>query len=306
MDIKRLYDDYGIAYVTEGMHKHARHGWINTECPHCVGSGNPGYHLGYNMFSDYFRCWRCGWHTPVKTLSLLLNQSEYDVHNLIKSYGIIRSAIDFVPKEKKEFLLPSNISKLKKQHKTYLKERGFSPSKLEKLFKLKGTTSYSILDDGHGKSLDYRFRIIIPFIIDNEIVSFDARDITNLQFSKYQACPATRETMPHKNIIYGVQEAWGDVGICVEGPSDVWRLGENAFATSGIEYKQAQVRMISSIFKKIAVIYDDEPQAQKQARKLVKDLQFRNVEAYNIKIKGDPGDLPQRAANKLVKKILNK
>ena len=84
-------------------------------------------------------------------------------------------------------------------------------------------------------NINYSHRIIIPYIWNSEIVSFDARDATNKQLNKYQACPLEREIVEHKRILYGTQEMWTDTGICVEGTTDVWRLGTDSFATSGIK-----------------------------------------------------------------------
>lgn len=156
------------------------------------------------------------------------------------------------------------------------------------------------------KEYDYRFRIFIPVHWNGEMVSFDSRDITNLSDAKYKACPVDREIRERKKILYGNQEAWGTTGICVEGPTDVWRLGEDSFAVSGISYTQEQVKEMTRVFTKVAVVFDDEPQAVKQGKKLVKDLQFRNVDAYQVKIKGDPGEMMNSDAKKLVKSILNK
>lgn len=276
---------------------------MNTECPFC--SGNPGLHLSWNIEDEFFLCWRCGSHPPVKTLSALLNVSTKEVYNIIKNYGVVRSYVKKQTKGKLEFVLPSGITDLKERHRKYLKGREFSPDRLEKLWNIQGTGPLSFLND-NGKEIDYRFRIFIPIYWNGEVVSFDTRDITGLSEAKYKACPVNREIKERKKILYGNQEAWDTTGIIVEGPTDVWRLGESAAATCGISYTQEQVREIARIFKKVAVVFDDDPQAVKQAIKLVKELQFRNVDAYHVKIKGDPGGMGSHKANKLVKNILGK
>ena len=84
MKIIQLYQDFGLDYKTEG-HKHCRPGWVNVECPFCVG--NPGYHLGFEVNNEYFYCWRCGAHPLILTLSKLLNLSNQKVYDLVKQYG---------------------------------------------------------------------------------------------------------------------------------------------------------------------------------------------------------------------------
>lgn len=270
------------------------------------GTGNAGLHLGWNIFEEYFRCWRCGWHAPIKTLSLLLKLPENEIYVIIKSYGVLRSNVKRREVIKQELKFPSGVTELTKRHKRYLKDRKFKPSELEEVWGLKGTGPVSYLENG-DKTLDYRLRILIPFEWNGIIGSFDARDITEKQEEKYKACPIEMETYEHKKIVYGKQEAWSNEIICVEGPSDVWRLGaENAVATSGIEYKSDQVRAMVNAFKKVIVLFDDDPQAKRNGKRLVKDLQFRGVESYQYFIKGDPGKLSDSEAKKLVKKLLNK
>ena len=96
------------------------------------------------------------------------------------------------------------------------------------------------------------------------------------------------------------------VGICVEGVTDVWRLGRKAFALFGIEYKRQQVQIIKKIFKKVFVIFDSgEEQAQNKANMLVSDLQMIGVEAYQVILeKGDPGELSEEEARYIVKNLI--
>lgn len=296
MDILRLYTDFNIPHVTEG-HKHARDGWVNIECPFCTG--NPGFHLGWNLYDEYFFCWRCGWKPTLSTLEKVLDVSKNYLPEILKGYGINRTQIKKVKGTKKEFKLPSGVTELWKPHLKYLIERGFSPHKLKNEWWLKGTGPVSKLD-----GIDYRYRVIIPFMWNGEMVSFDSRDTTNKQTNKYQACPKNREILEHKKILYGDQEYWESTGIVVEGPADVWRLGKQACAVSGIKYTPAQVRILAQTFKKICVIFDGELQAQKQAKNLVSELRFRGIDAQVKKIKGDPGGLKQHEADELVKSIL--
>jgi hypothetical protein len=296
MDIIRLYQDFGIDFKTEN-HKHCRPGWVQTKCPFC--EGNPGYHLGYNLQDEYWSCYRCGWHAPVTTLSELLKIPIYEVYALVRQYGITRTIIQPKVVEKREFTYPSGMSYLKTSHKKYLRSRNFDPDELQEKWNLGGTSQFSKLGE-----LSYKFRIIIPFPWNGQIVSFDSRDITEKQMNRYQACPAEYEIISHKSILYGNQELWNpEIGICVEGPTDVWRLGGLSFGTSGIKYTPAQVRCMATIWKRIAVVYDDDPQAQVQAKKLVSELKFRNVNAWNVQIVGDPGGVLQKYANELVNQI---
>jgi hypothetical protein len=300
MDVIQLYNDYGIPYQTEG-HKHCRPGWVNTECPFCIG--NPGLHLGATLDGKVFYCWRCGIHFPDESISKLLKINLQEARKLIYEYA----GISFVPTKPitrkiraKAFKLPSNTDTLTASHEQYLIKRKFNPSVLKEEWNLSSTGPVSLLD-----SIDYGHRIIIPIYWEDKQVTFQTRDVTNRHPLKYMACPKDRELIHHKHILYRHPNEKRDVGICVEGVTDVWRLGRIAFATFGIEYTRQQLRLIASLFKTVFVCFDDESQAQIQAKELVYDLRFRGVKAHQITIVGDPGNLPQKEADRLVQNLIS-
>lgn len=300
MDIIQLYRDFSVDHVTEG-NKHSRPGWVNTPCPFC--RGNSGYHLGYNLNEDHFYCWRCGWKPIVKTVAALISVSERETEQIIKLYGLAIRRRTKEAANKIEFQLPSRCGPLERSHRKYLEGRNFDPEKLEAEWGLLGTSVVSKLKKGDGTPIDYRRRIVIPFRWNGETVSFDSRDITGKAMEKYLACPKERELLEHKRIVYGNQEKWEKTGLCVEGPTDVWRMGPRSFATSGIKFTPAQLRVIANSFKRVFVLYDEDPQAVIQARKLVKELRMRGVECKRIPITGDPGGMPQDEADYLVKQL---
>lgn len=301
MDIVQLYQDYSVDFLTEG-HKHCRPGWVNTPCPFCTG--NPGYHLGYELDGNYFYCWRCGWHPTMETLSKVLNVDINTIRKIIPSYGLMlpkARKVQTVHVRMKNHRMPSNTGPLAFNHIRYLESRGFDAEKVQHVWKLMGTGPVSLLD-----GLDYKLRIIAPIIWDSQAVSFTGRDITNKQVLRYRVCPKDREIIHHKHIVYGKQDEWGDTGICVEGPTDVWRFGVNSFATFGIQYTTEQVRVIAKSFKRVWVCFDQESQAQRQASKLVADLKIRGVDAGLALItSNDPGSMKQEEADFFVKQLIH-
>jgi hypothetical protein len=303
MDVVQLYQDYSVDFRTEG-HKHCRPGWVNTPCPFCISDrGHEGYHLGFELDSNHYYCWRCGWHPIVPTVAKLLNLKEQEVRRLIKGYGLL------VPKYIKpstevkkivEHRMPSSTGPLEKRHKQYLEGRGFDADKLEAIWNLVGTTHISLLD-----GISYKQRIIIPVLWDLTAVSFISRDITDKHLLRYITCPKAREIIHHKHIVYGKQEEWTSTGICVEGATDVWRFGTRAFATFGIEFTHQQIRVIARNFKRVHIVFDPETQALKQARKLKSELTFRGVETYIVTgLTSDPGKMKQDDADHLVKQLI--
>lgn len=300
MDIIRIYDDFNIDYKTEG-HRHTRPGWVNTPCPFCTGSF--GYHLGWNIEYEYYYCWRCGWKHPVKTIATLLNVTAYEVTVLLQRYGVNRAKVKTpVKRLEKPLILPTGLTALTPQHKVYLERRGFDATELENTWKLQSTGPMSKVEHSF-----YKHRIFIPIYWNGQLVTYDTRDVTDKAEDKYKACPVPMEIKHRKSIIFGKQEAWEDgVGICVEGPFDVFRFGEKAFATCGTAWTQEQVRCISQVFKKVFICYDKETQAQKQARKLKAELRVRGVDARITPLEyGDPGEQQQEYANQFVQHLLS-
>lgn len=301
MDIISLYQDYNVDFKTEG-HKHCLPGWVNIPCPFC--EGNAGYHLGYHLETNHYVCWRCGFHRIEATISSILKLNFVETKKVVLRYGlsIFSPQIASIPLIKEVHRFPSGVVPLQDVHRRYLERRGFDPDLLERRWNLLGTGPVSLL-----KHINYKHRIMIPYFWNGEQVSFDSRDITNKSSSKYIACPKAFEKISHKEILYGNQERWNSrMGICVEGPTDVWRLGDQSFATSGIKYTPKQVRLIAKTFRRVAVMFDaGEPIAKEQGRLLTADLRFRGCDAFQVDIKsGDPGSLPQDEANYIVRNLL--
>jgi hypothetical protein len=295
MDIVKLYQDFQITYVTEG--RNVGEGWVNIHCPFCP---DPSEHLGYDLAGNFFNCWRCGAHSIPETIARVLKISLKESHSILKRYG---GEHQLIPKKKHEqtkpFIFPSGTNPLTHRHLKYLEGRGFDPDQITKDWGLMGTGPSSMIDDR-----DYKHRIIIPIRWNGEVVSFQGRDITGKTELRYKSCPKEREIIHHKDIIYGNQNKWKDRGICVEGPFDVWRMGFSAFAVLGISYKPEQIRVIARMFKSVVVIFDDEPQAQARADRLIHELRFRGISMAKELIEGDPGGMSQKDADHLVKQIL--
>jgi hypothetical protein len=300
MDVSKFFIDYKIPYSTD--HKNIRDGWVGIQdCPFCNSRGK--FHLGYNTYEHYFSCWMCGGHSEAYVISKLIGVNYNVAEEIVEKYGGgLKSQPD--PRIRvgmSKFKFPSGIKPFDSRYWTYLHNRGFDPDEISKTWDLQATGPHAMLD-----GLDYSHRILAPFSWDRRIVTFQARDITEKHRAKYMACPPEREIISHKHILYGKQEEWRDLGICVEGITDVWKLGTDAFATLGVKYTRYQVRAMIKHFKEIVVLYDPEEQAQIQAQKLVDELIFRGVKAWKVDLDCDPGDLSQDDAQYLLNSIITK
>ncbi len=288
-DLVKLYADYNIDCNSDGSNSAA--GWLNTKCPYCEDSSN---HLGYNIHSNYFNCWKCGWHPVDETLSILLDIHKADIPKLLKEYKTHFIESDKKPvRTIKQIQLPSSLP-LNNRHRQYLSDRDFNPDKLIERYNLTGTSHIG----------NYKFRIIAPILYGQKIVSYQGRDITEKSKTPYKACPNNEEIRPHKHCLYALDNVPGDTVIIVEGITDVWRLGNGAVATFGIKFKLEQVNLLRR-FKKRYIFFDNDPDAQKQANKLANLLSHFDGETYELFSTDmtDPGALKQSQADNIMKEI---
>lgn len=295
MSLIDLYREYGIDFRTDG--KHVTKGWVGVHCPFCEGSRD--YHLGANLRTWAFHCWRCGRHDTVEALSTILRVDKATARSLIRKHkeGGFLPVLKAEAKGKSPFVLPP--CRPLSSSRAYLVRRGFDPDRLEREWGLVETGLAAKLD-----GIDFSYRIIAPFEWNREVVTFQGRDYTGVSKFRYLACPPARERVSIKTILYGKQEKWDGVGICVEGITDVWRLGPLSFACLGISFKTAQLVAIAKHFDRVVVLFDSEPQAQKKARELVDRLTPCGVKAVVETIPcGDPADLNQEDADYLVRQL---
>lgn len=306
LNIEQIYIDHGIQYVTSG-HKHSREGWVNTTCPFC--SGNPGFHLGYNVRKGYFRCWRCGWHPRLQCLMNILHKSYNEITHITQQYHVLipgqsadsdstsslENRLDNL--SKKEPLTEAGIVLCEAQnyHYKYLNKRNYDIDELTSIWNIKFSSHLG----------PFRFRVIAPITHNNRIVSFVARDVTNKSIHKYITCPSRHEIIPHKRLLYGLDQIQDRRRVVVvEGVTDVWRLGPGAVATFGVEFTLAQIKLLRS-FVEVFIFYDPDEAGQRSANKLQSILDSLGVSSHLIIDDVDPGELTNNEALALMQEIFS-
>ncbi|RLC32402.1 hypothetical protein DRH13_01775, partial [Candidatus Woesebacteria bacterium] len=225
MELIELLEDYDIEYWTKG--KNVQDGWMNIQCIFCDDDSN---HLGIRKKDLKVRCWRCGRNSMERVLQEIIGIPYRQAAELVESISL--GAPDYDPPKAEDTassLLSAHVrlpqgstTTFPKIHTDYLKKRGFpNPKKLIRKYKLRA--SYTT-----GK---YKFRIIIPIIRNRKTVSFTSRDITGMQTPPYKHASPKESAMGAKKLIYNSDTvAPGDDAILVEGPIDVWKLGDNTIS----------------------------------------------------------------------------
>ncbi len=193
-----------------------------------------------------------------------------------------------------KLVIPTGIKELHSAHKYYLRARGFDWKKVERIWKIQGV----------GISSRLSWRIWIPIHYRGEIVSWTTRSISsNPKVTRYISAGENEESMPHKELLYGEDLARHAI-IVNEGPINAWRIGPGAVATFGSGYSQKQLKSMAK-YPTRAICFDNEPEAQRRARRLVNDLSVFLGDTYNVVLDSkDAADESRENIERLRKEIL--
>lgn len=287
MNFEKLFTDYRIPFSLK-----VNKGWINTNCPYCDTKIN-SFNMGFNPTSDYCTCWKCGNHNLIRTLSRILSIPSNLIHQTLQPYQGRNSILHTLNKRQ------SNVLKLELPTDTflpierkYLIKRNFIPELLNEKYKIVGG----------GISGKWKYRIIIPLIYNNKIVSWTARSILDksklkeLDIPRYKNLSIEESVINPKEVLFNLDNCLGDTAVLTEGPFDVIRLGDGFFCSFGTSLTQSQIKIIQQRFKKIYIMFDNEVKAQDKARKVGLELSSLGVDvevvnAYDDFNKNDGGEL---------------
>lgn len=290
MDIIQLFDQNNIEYRKTG--KNISHNWIGICCPLCQDSG---FHGGFTINNPIrYSCWRCNYRNPVGALSKILSVPYLSAQQILEMELESSEIISKIQVGTKPFHLPDFCGKMTERHRKYLEGRNFDSEFLEEKYKLLGTSHLG----------DYCNRVIAPIIVNNEVVSYQGRDITNRSSMRYKACSTEREIIHHKYTLYNIDNAKKDKAVVVEGITGVWRLGDNSVCTFGVKYTTEQALLLCK-FKKIFVFFDTDDAGQEQSEKLRSFLNTYGVRTVNITVNKnqDSGSISNSEAKKIMKNI---
>lgn len=289
MRFEEILQELNIPFRRVGEHHHCRVGWLNIDCPFC-GRDSHKWHMGYCIDRNYFTCWRCGGHPIIKALMEASGRPYHEIKNLLQ--GFVFERFDEKPKVQGVLKLPIGIKPLHSAHKKYLKERGFNWRKIERLWQVKGI----------GIASRLAWRIFIPVHYQGEVVSWATRAISDLTL-RYISASEEEESIPHKELLYGEDFAHLTI-IVVEGFFDVWRIGPGAVCTFGSGYSSEQMKKIAKYPTRV-ICFDNEPEAQKRAKRLANELSVLPGETYNVTLDSkDPAVEPYENILRLRKEFL--
>lgn len=243
--------------------------------------------MGWNLTSHYAHCWRCRGHHPayvLRTLGAGREQAEEVLASLTQGTPIKREITRVSLQE------PKGRGPLLAAHRKYLRERGFDPKEISRIWGVEGI----------GMDVRLGWRLYIPITYQGVRVSWTTRSISLTARRRYISASAEQESMNHKSILYGVDLCHHSI-VVVEGPTDAWAVGPGAAATFGTAFTTAQVNEIAR-FPYRFICFDASPEAQRNAVFLANQLScFPGTTENVVLFAKDPGCAPEKELRALRK-----
>ncbi len=287
IDWKRLLTEQRIPYIETGAN--VKRGEVAIQCPFC-GSADPSKHMGLNLETGWWSCWRNrsmhSGKSPLRLIMRLLGVPYGRARELaglgddyIDPEGFDAVAARLMGRNKnirpeqmerrfltldKEFL-PITDGMRTRRFWNYLYQRGFNGRSaagqdvdvLCKLYNLRAGTQGAWAD-----------RIVIPYYLDKKLVTWSARAITQATV-RYRDLDLDTSLMAPKDTLFNHDciNGGGKALVIVEGPFDALKIdfygephGVRAVAMSTNSLKDAQIYLLqvaADKFDRIIVMLDN-------------------------------------------------
>lgn len=279
-----------IDYKRPGQHHHVSQKYVGIDCPWC-SPGAASYKLGIRRDGRFATCWTCGSKPVSEALARASGRSYQEVRGLLgeldRQYG------PAVPLRGR-LVLPDGLEPLGPPHRRYLRQRGFDPERLERLWGLQGI----------GIAPELAWRVFIPAVWEGRTVSWTTRSIGDENPRRYLSARPEQEALSIKEILLGGDYVRHAVIVC-EGPFDAMRIGPGAVSITGLVISPAQKAWLSRIPVRV-VCLDAEPAAQRRAEQLCRDLALFEGRTENVVLDAkDPGSATEREIQQLRRLFLD-
>ena len=278
---------------------------VNSNCPYC-DTKIDSFNMGFNPAGDYCTCWKCGGHRLNDTLSKLLSIPKNKIDEVIEQYKGRMTLLNKLNGKRiglaSELKLPTDT--FTPMERKYLTSRNFNPKLLHDKYKVVGG----------GITGDWKYRIIIPLIINGKIISWTGRSILEksklkeLNIPRYKNLSIEESVINPKECLFNVDHAKNKTVVLTEGAFDVMRLGDDFICSFGTSLTQSQIKELKMRYEKIFIMFDNEPEAQEKAKKYGMMLSsvgvdVEIVDAYSDFNKNDGGELNDEEV-KIIRKEL--
>ena len=281
---KKLFDFvefHSIDYIDSGPNVAKNH--INIKCPYC--GNDPSYHMGINLNTGGYKCWRSASHRGKDASFLLAKVTHLSATLISKSIGtqvlltdddmdkalniLNGSSTEFNKKEirtgveeldfYKSFVPISGGSHHVQPAINYLRSRGFED--VEDL-----ANYYNLQYSYYG---DWNYRIIFPVYVNEELMTWVGRSISNKTILPYKDLSIEESVLHCKSCLFNYDRLTngGDTLYITEGVFDALKI--DWFAVDGVRatclftktMTDDQLESIYSLkdkFKKVVVLLDND------------------------------------------------
>ena len=277
---RNVLQEHGIPSIDRGPN--VKRGELNIQCPFCA-SADPSKHMGLNLESGFWACWRNREHrgkSPVRLLVKLLgipywqarkiaglteeSYADPDGFDAVAARIMKRTGVEKVEHVRREFLKPDiEFEPLarngSKRFLRYMAEERQFGYEADYLFDM-----YGIMYAQRGPFKD---RIVIPYFVDRELVAWTARAIGPATI-RYRDLERDACLIPIKEMLYNYDcgRDGGKALVVQEGPVDALKVdmfgrsyGVRSVALSTNSISDEQIYMLDEIapqFERVLVMMD--------------------------------------------------
>lgn len=288
--IIEILTEYQVDFRHAGESSHVTSGWIGVICPYC-GEGTGKYGLGIHLERLTCSCWKCGSHYLPEVIQLLTRLPWSTVREILR--GLPKHTT--VPGERIVGTLrfPPGIEPMALPHRNYLKGRNIDPDYAAQVWGVRGI----------GLTGSLAWRLFIPVSLRGEIVTWTTRALSD-EGIRYLSAAKSMEKYSIKSLLLGEDLTRNAIVVC-EGPLDAIRIGPGAVATCGLGVSPEQRARIA-LYPTRVICFDNEPEAQRRAQKLCRDLEVYPGTTTNILLETgkDPGDCDRSEIEEIRRRFL--
>lgn len=245
--IANILEKIGTPYVL-GPAKNIAPDAVGIKCPYCPD--DPSQHLGIFEGPANFSCWRCRTAGPfIRLLRKLTGESddyckaligEADTNFQKESEDIVRDLIDSADEPKTQKNRVYSHNDFPAAYEPINNNINFPI--LDSYMNRRGVVRQTLIDNCCGicRYGKYMNRMIIPVFFNNNIVSFQAADLTGWAELKYDTAPGDIN-----QYLYNYDDIIDSGRIIItEGVLDCWRVGKDAVCTFGTHVTDKQFNLI--------------------------------------------------------------